>query len=495
MPASTPLQPGLPSHFEAGGILAATLVSMTVLAMVVAVTLGRIQPRLATTYHSASWAEALNSAETGADMALAAMNNSVASPATAWAGWSPSDATTFPKTWVPSIASHGGDGNNKVYCKITVDNSIVDGSGNKWMRVRSLGVAELPPAARTGIESAVRAVDGTKSFRSILRKENFKTDQTAGVLRLPQAVRRIEAMAAPPGARLYIRALTTANEIKLISPLYVDSFDSTDATKSTGGQWVLAKRQSNADIASNSAGGISTLNNCNVWGDASCNTGAMSGTTNVHGSQFNNFTTTIPPVAKPVFSTVNVAPGAITNPAVPVTLTGGPAASPQNYKLTDLTLSNGTKPLILAPHLVGQESYVNIWVTGTTTISATGVIQQQPGVHVQFYGEGSIILGGGGWDNQTKLAKNLQVYGVTPAVYSTKDFRVTSGTFIGIFNGGSTFDLTISGTGTFIGAAIGREADYSGTGAFHYDEDLANFSASGSGNSIYQYSSWIEDIR
>ena len=480
-------------HAQSGSILPTVLMSVTVLAMFASAALYRVQPRLATTYHSASWGEALNSSEAGMDMALQAMNNSASAPGTAWASWSPNDATTFPKTWVPTIAAHGGDGNTKSYCKVTVDNSIVDASGAKWMRVRSLGVAELPVASRTGIEAGVRDNYGNKTFRSILRKERYKTDQTGGVLNLPQVVRNLEAIAAPPGARLYVRALTTQNEIKLVAPMSMDSFDSTDPAKSTGGLYDPLKKQANADIASNSPGGISTLNNCVVRGDASCNTGAMSGTTNVQGSMYSNFSSTPPNIAKPVWSTFNVSPAAVTNPAAPVTLTGGPSGSPQNYKLTDLTLSNSGKPLILAPHAAGAESYINIWVTGATTLATTGIIQQQPGVHVQFYGEGSIVLGGKGWDNQTKRAANLQVYGVTPPVYTLKDFRVTSGTFIGIFNGGPTFDLTISGTGTFIGAAIGREADYSGTGAFHYDEDLANFG--GSGNTKYQYASWVEDIR
>lgn len=479
---------------EAGSILATAMMSMAVLAMLTAATIYRITPRLASTYHSASWNESLNSSEAGLDMALKAMNASTTAPATAWVGWAPSDATTFPKVWTPTIAAHGGEGNNKVFCKVTVDNSITDINGAKWMRVRSTGIAELPLASRSGIEGGLLSVAGTKTFRGVLRKERYTSDLSGGALRLPQVARTVEALAPPVGARLFVRALLTQNEIKLISPFSVDSFDSTSSAKSTSGQYDVAKRQSNGDIASTSAGGISALNNCFVRGDASCNTGTMSGTTNVTGNQYNNFSTTIPAVATPTFSSINGAYSAITNPAAAVTLTGGPSGAPQNYKLTDLTVSDSAKSLILAPHAAGQESYINIWVTGASTISGTGFIQQQPGVHVKFYGEGSILLGGTGWVNQTYKPANLQVYGVTPAVYSTKDFRVTSGTFIGVFNGGATFDLTISGTGTFIGAAIGREADYSGSGAFHYDESLSNLGANGAPTS-YQYASWIEDIR
>src|SRR5678815_5445093 len=122
-----------PFSSETGSILATTMMSIAMLAAFAAAALYRVQPRLATTYHSSSWSEAFNAAEAGADLALKAMNDSVMSPDTAWAAWTPNDATTFPKTWVPTIAPHGGDGNTKVYCRVTADNSIVDRNGAKWI--------------------------------------------------------------------------------------------------------------------------------------------------------------------------------------------------------------------------------------------------------------------------------------------------------------------------------------------------------------------------
>jgi hypothetical protein len=107
------------SFRQAGSILPTALMSTTILAMIAAAAMYRVMPRLSTTYHSASWAEALYAAETGADMALRAAKHSLTAPATAWAGWSPSDGNTFPKTWVPTIAPHSGDGNTKIYTKVT----------------------------------------------------------------------------------------------------------------------------------------------------------------------------------------------------------------------------------------------------------------------------------------------------------------------------------------------------------------------------------------
>ena len=467
------------------------MISLAVLAMVAAAALYRIGPRVASTYHSASWNDALNSAEGGADLALVALNNSIADPATAWADWTPSDSGTFPKTWTPAIASHLGDGNNKVFCKLTVDNSIVDVNGAPWMRVRSMGVAELPIASRSGIEGALSSVGGTKRFRAVLRRERFADDLTSGALRIPQVARTIEAIAAPPGARLFVRAMTVQNSLQLFGSAHIDSFDSSDPSKSTGLQYDPAKMQPHGDIASNDAGSASDLHGCAIWGDASWNGGAIANTGGSAGNLYNNFESRLPPIASPSWVTFNFTPTAITNPSGPVTLVGGPAGAPQLFRLSDLTISSASNPLILAPHAAGQQSYITIWVTGRTTVSGTGYIEQQPGMHVQIIAEDDISLGGGGIVNQTLLAKHLEVSGVNPPSGNRNATFSGSADFIGIFNA-PAFDLMTSGNGKFMGVAIAHSASFNSSGGFHYDEALANFI--GEGGSQYQYASWIEDL-
>src|SRR4030095_3410963 len=126
-------------------------------------------------------------------------------------------------------------------------------------------------------------------------------------------------------------------------------------------------------------GSATDLRDTYIYGYASSNGGAIAGTTHVQGTVYNNFSTTLPVVSKPTGSTINISPTIIKNPATPVTLIGGTAASPQNYKLTELTIGNAANPLILTPHVTGEESYLNIWVTGKTTISGSGFITQMPG--------------------------------------------------------------------------------------------------------------------
>jgi hypothetical protein len=175
-----------------------------------------------------------------------------------------------------------------------------------------------------------------------------------------------------------------------------------------------------------------------------------------------------------------------------MTLIGGPAGSPQNYKVTDLSLTTAANSLTLTPHMVGQESYVNIWITGGMSVTGTGVIQLQPGVHATIYVEGNTTVAGGGIVNASGRPRNLQLHGVTPAS-GTRTLTV-SGTadFIGVVNA-PAFDLNLLSTGMFCGAAIARSANINGTAGYHYDESLADLSLGPPER--YEYASWIEDIR
>ncbi len=477
---------------QSGGILVVALIAMTVLALIATAALDQVGNRHAVSFHSQSWNEALTSAEVGADVALGAMNDSISNPSTAWVDWSPADATTFPKTWTPTLPPHLGEGNVKVHAQVVVDNAITDVSGEKWLRIRSTGVTELVGTGRSGLEPAVLDVNGLKNHRSVLRKARFSTDVTSGALHLPQVARTVEVMAGSVRTRLLSRALAVQNAITMSGGASIDSFDPTDPTKSTSGAYDVTKRQDHADVATNSIGSLSDLNSNEVRGSAFCNGGSIQDASGVIGPLFDNFSTSIPPVTTPVWGVINVTPSTIDNPAGGMTLVGGPSGSPQNYKVSKLDIKNVSNPLILVPHTPGQESYVNIWVTGTTKVTATGYIEQQPGVHVTIYSEGAINFSGGGIRNQTGLAKNLQVFGVNPAAGATSTMTVAaSQPFIGVINA-PAFDITMSGSSDFIGAALGRSATLNGTG-YHYDESLADLTIGPP--TRYEVASWLEDVR
>ena len=477
---------------EAGSILVVALLTMGILALIASAALYQVGNRHATTFHSLSWHESLVSAETGVDLAVRAISDSIAAPGTAWTDWTPNDASTFPKTWTPTLTPHLGEGNTKVFTTMTVDNAITDVNGLRWFRIRSRGVAEIAGTCRAGIEGALLDTSGVKNHRGLLRKVRFSGDLTGGALRLPQIARSIEVMAAPVNSRLLIRGLTLRREIGMSGNSFIDSFDSSDPAKSTGGLYDYSLRLARGDIGSNAAGSLSNLNGREVLGNASTNGGTIGGAGNVQGMIFDNFSTVIPAVATPSWPTINVLPNTINNPAGGMTLVGGPAGAPQSYKVSDLNVLTSANPLILAPHTPGVESYVNIWVTGAMSVSGNGYIQQQPGVHLTIYCEGNITVTGGGVVNQTGRARNLQIFGVDPAS-GTRSFTIGgNGNFIGVLDA-PAFDLTISGTGDFSGSAVARSAALTGTGGFHYDESLSSEEI-GPANS-YQVVSWIEDVR
>lgn len=477
-----------------GGILITTVLLIVMMTMLTSAILYRVSSRHAATYMSVVWNEALSSAEAGTDFAIQTLNKSNASPSTAWTGWTPGDATTFPKTINFNPSSHIGEGNTKVFAKLTVDNTTTDGSGAKWMRIRSQGVAECPHITN-GTEAGVLDSNGVKNHRTVLRKPRFYSDITGGTLRLPQIARTIETVASPPGASPYVRALLVKNTISMSGSSYIDSFSSSDPAHSVLGLWSASNHLSNGDTATNSNGSLSDLRNSFIYGNASSNGGALQNTGNVQGTVLNNFQTTIMDVPDPVFGTVQASPTIITSPAAPVTLTGGSAASPKNYKLRSLTVTSNSSPLILAPSAPGVESYINVWVTGKTNISGSGWIDVQPNVHVKFYCDQDVIISGNGVLNETNVAANFVVHGVTPSSSGTT-YPLTvsgSGNFIGVLNA-PAFNIDLGGSADFSGAAIGNSVTLSGSGKFHYDESLKNLSG-GNGTANYQVASWVEDIR
>ena len=63
--------------------------------------------------------------------------------------------------------------------------------------------------------------------------------------------------------------------------IVVDSYDSTDPTKSTNGLYDAAKRQENGDIATD--GQLIEAGNAQIHGDVATNAGTVSGAANITG--------------------------------------------------------------------------------------------------------------------------------------------------------------------------------------------------------------------
>lgn len=163
------------------------------------------------------------------------------------------------------------------------------------------------------------------------------------------------------------------------------------------------------------------------------------------------------------------------------------------YKVSELSIGGG-KALTLASHSAGQESYIEIWVTGKFTTSGSGYISQELGVHVVYYIEGDTTVSGSSFNNQSNIAANNIINVINRTDGSNQKVTVSGGgTFIGVINApGAQF--TISGDSNFSGALIGKTMTISGGASVHYDQALAKLSG-GAGGGTYHVASWVEAVR
>src|SRR5207245_7325340 len=91
---------------------------------------------------------------------------------------------------------------------------------------------------------------------------------TPRLLTAPQVSRRVEAVVRPVSA--FDQAIMSVGVVDLTNQnIVVDSYDSTDPTKSTNGLYDPVKRQENGDIATD--GQLIQAGNTQIYGDVTTN--------------------------------------------------------------------------------------------------------------------------------------------------------------------------------------------------------------------------------
>lgn len=468
-------KPSLIRRRQSGSAVLAALAILAVSLIAVGAALFQTSHRFRTGHQSARWAQAGQAAEAGAEIALmsAQKNSWVADGWSAAPGVPGTGAVTKTVTLDAGVPATGPISASISAEKITMGAAV-------WLRIRSKGIADMAGGARPGIDT--RDV--------MLRKLSLRADRTTGTaVTAPQATRTIEILAEPVGRSPFRRALLLDKKFNMNGGT-IDSFDSGDPAKSTGGLYDIAKRQSNGDVGVNDTQGDSNLGGAYVYGDVAYEGPAITGTGNVQGTLTNPFNDPTDPVLAPAWTSFNPLPTIINNTA---TLTGGTQASPARYKVSSVTL-NGGKVLTLAPHAAGQESYVEIWVTGKFTTTGTSYVLLKPGVHATYHVEGDITVTGTSFNNQSNLAANNVINAITPAAGVVRKVTVSgNGTFIGALNAPGS-DITVLGNSAFIGALIGKTLNVVGTADIHYDEALRRYSGSGAAG-VWRVASLVEAVR
>ena len=457
-------------------MIVAALAVLALTSMIVGMALIEAGNRFRTSHQSSRWSQAAHAAEAGVEFTLMSAQKNT------WTadGWTaaPGAPGTAPVTKTFTLST-GVPFTGPITADVSVDQIALDGSN--WLRIIATGKADLSGGAVAGIDSQ----------DVLLRKLSLRTDRTNGAnVAAPRATRTIEILAAPQNRSPFVRALLLAKRFTM-SGGWVDSFDSDDSAKSTSNLYDIAKRQSKGDVGINDTEGATNLGSAYVYGNLSYSGAAPTGTSNVQGTISSPFSDPVKPVNAPTWTTFNPTPTKVDGSSA--TLTGGTQASPARYKLSKVKVQGGNI-LTMAPHAVGAESYIEVWVTGDFTTSGSGYITQQPGVHVTYYIAGDVTVSGSSFNNQSNIAANNIINLITPPVGVSQTVTVSgSGTFIGAINAPGA-DFTASGSAEMSGAIIGKTMNISGGANVHYDEALARAGGIG-GTPCYRVASFVEAVR
>lgn len=492
-----------------GSTLLAAAMSIAIGAMVIAAFYKTLIPKYRSIHQSASWQDALQGAESGVNHTLALLDqftNSTPDPdGYPWtgAGWTFTDplyTLNGERTLAPNLLPVLGGQNDVAVTKVAVDvytrSEAIPYS--PWFRIRSTARASLP-----GRFTSEDKRDAALRRMKLGAKKNGIDD--------PHVTRTVEVLVKPRFR--FNNAIATVFDLSLGNSKnwLVDSFDSSDSTKSDPGTIAggiypssAAKRQSNGNIASMKSrpenspyGALIEGNGAVVEGDVRTNGGDNPTTTvheNVSGSSgmtqdriFDDFDQDFPAVAKPAWSLSDV----LLTPPGKTGFSTGTKSAPNRY-----IVAGGLGAFkVLAPP-AGTVGYVEILVNGKLDIgNGNGAeIVIPPNVSARLYVDGNIEFGNGDVNSNSassKVASRLAIYGVSTGSNAT--FTASGNPDLILTFYGPNYAITLSGNVTTIGAMVGKsfEINGGGNGGFHYDEAL------GRGGDIagWEVASYFEDSR
>jgi hypothetical protein len=296
-----------------------------------------------------------------------------------------------------------------------------------------------------------------------------------------------------------IKGMLAKGKMMFSGDVIADSFDSTDATASTGGAYDPAKKKANGYIGTNGKAAkiIEASGSVQLYGSAA--TGPTGTIVAGGGAKIGD-------TAWQAGGTPGIQPGHSADdmnvyfPDVQVPFTGGfsvptvlagilASIGGTNYTYA---LGNGTYQMATLVMASSQKMMVNgnaiLYVTGNVDLSGQSYIYIAPGASLNIYvGGATTSIGGNGVANPSGQAKSFQYFGLPNN--TTINFS-GNGTFAGVIYAPQA-NFTMSGGGSgpmnFVGASTTSTVTMSGSFNFHYDESLAN-----STDALYVASSWDE---
>jgi len=501
------------SSAESGGLLMYVVFILSVLAAIVAAVVRPVSDEYLNTFRASGWQEALLAAESGIDLAMVQLKSNLRQiqpgNTSSWPSpWDPavygdqlSGSAAWPSPWAQPASggeqynitnlSYAGQDGGTMTATVTVDAPAlaVDPTyKTQYYRIRSSGIAPLPPLKRAG--GTTQDLDLRRYSLQVDRYSMLNGVTPVPALAYPQVFRTVEAIAQPLSS--FANALLARNQISMSDQnVVVDSYDSTNAAKSTNGQYDPGKAQKNATVSTD--GTLIAAENTQINGNLNAHNGAATGAANATGTISNDFYQDIPSVQAPVWTTFSATPASV---GASTTLTSSASSTaPQRYKLSAIMLAGSNTLTITGTP--GQNTYVEIWVAGNVSLAGNASIQTDPGVYVSLYIGGSLDLGGNGLQTgngytDERPAKDL-IYLIQPPAGQSQTVSLHSNANMESAVYAPDAAVTIGGgsNGTFSGSVVGSTISITGVTNVHYDESLshAGFVTS------FKIVSWMEDTR
>ena len=251
----------------------------------------------------------------------------------------------------------------------------------------------------------------------------------------------------------------------------IDSFDSTDPSKSTGGQYDVTKAQPYGNIASTSTNsGAITLKKAGIFGVATTGAGGhiifnqstlgptfdgaqrvnAEGPGETKGWITHDFVKSMPDIILP--------PGMSTAPDIGV-IDGGEILSSGDYRTSWVKNSKGN---------VLINGQVRIYCIGDVQLSGSSTLTIAPGCSLEMFVGGKVNITGGGVIN----GNNTALYNSWMGLSTSTDWSMAgNSTWHGTIYAPRA-KLQLSGGNGYVGAYVANQMDCSGGVAIHYDEAL-----------------------
>lgn len=466
---------------ERGGLLITALMLTAIMGIALSsyLSLGRSAIRLSNRNFYVN--AAVDLAETGVEQGMWAVNAAASNDTAAWTGWT-TDSTTARRTFSGFSYSGGVTGYVKVHvsnyagsgavvtAKSTVvlqDNQVIE----KWIQVTLKGRSLFAYAllARNKITAA-----GGCEF------DSWESDPDGN-----PATAAIPWSSSVANSNATIAAGSTAASAVTLSPSAI--VYGKVAVGTASGAAIVYGAQTGA--GKNSAAGL-----YQDWGTKVGVKGSMPSSSNPYlatESLTTGFSASFEETAAPGGATVRAAyvlPRGVSGPPYYLSAeslgTTGAATILQLDKLTvegaaTLTIK-GDVTLILPPSGVQ-----------TINITASGKVVLESGATLTIYTPGNINVSGAGIANPS-APEALQIWSTRASGSLGQTIALAgSGSLSGVIYAPDA-TLSIPGGTNFFGAAVVYSATLTGSGKFHFDESLKNFSSSGGEGGSVEIESYLE---